>query len=121
MHPCVIAEVYDAMFDITAVNIWQAELDDPASWPLLACLLLYLLMYDIIHPLHVAYHNTHIQRSFFFPEIKRLFLHEENSRNEYTLDTGPLLPGEVGQASVPMYYIYSCTVSEIRFFMSQSH
>ena len=54
-----------------------------------------------IHPLHVAYHNTHIQRSFFFPEIKRLFLCEENSRNEYTLDTGPLLPGEVGQTSVP--------------------
>jgi len=71
-----------------------------------------------IHPLHVAYHNTQTQRSFFFPEIKRLFLCEENSRNEYTLDTGPLLPGEVGQTSVPVYYVCSCAGSEIRFFMS---
>ena len=41
VHPCIIADVYGTMFDITAVtmfditavNIWQAELDDLASWP----------------------------------------------------------------------------------------
>jgi len=53
-----------------------------------------------------------IERSFFFPEIKRLFLHEENSRNEYTLDTGPLLPGEDSDVSAERKRVVSGATTE---------